>query len=222
VGGRISAVAVALVSALAFSAAAGARPDSSVVATYVAVQAGSAQRTPAWRGSWLPGLHRRLRRERRTVLGVSAPASVQSSEKPALSAVDRAVLDGLNAVRARHRLRPLSVSSGLTAAARHHSLEMVRRGFFAHESADGSSFVRRIRRFYRNFRSAAENIAFGCPDLSADAAMSLWMKSPPHRRNILDPRWREIGIAVVHVDSAAGPDYQGDPTTVVTTDFGRR
>lgn len=161
----------------------------------------------------------------RALLPLAAPASTATPAKPAkpaLGAVDRAVLDRINAVRTRHGLRPLVLSAGLTAAARQHSLEMVRQGYFAHQSSDGSSFDRRIRRFYPRLRSAGENIAYGCPDLSPTAAMDLWMNSPGHRRNILDPRWREIGIAIVHADSASGPDYRGDATTVATTDFGLR
>ena len=220
-GRRVSVGLVAIVALLAICAAAAARPEAQVVADYVGVQA-RAQLAPNWRQSIASRPYRLLRTERRAALGVTSPARSSEAKKPALSAADRAILDRLNQMRAAHGLRPLVVSAALTAAARHHSLEMVRSGFFAHESADGSPFDRRIRRFYRSFRSAGENIAFGCPDLSADAAMALWMKSPPHRRNILDPRWREIGIAATHVDSAPGPDYQGDPTTVVTTDFGRR
>jgi uncharacterized protein YkwD len=49
----------------------------------------------------------------------------------------------------------------------------------------------------------------------------MWMASPEHRRNILDPTWREIGIAAVHAASAPGT-YGGQPVTVITTDFGVR
>jgi uncharacterized protein YkwD len=47
------------------------------------------------------------------------------------------------------------------------------------------------------------------------------MHSPEHRANILTARWRDIGIAAVHVDSAPGT-YQNLPVTIITTDFGVR
>jgi uncharacterized protein YkwD len=142
--------------------------------------------------------------------GASSPRPAAAGARASLSAAESSILDRINAVRVTRGLRPLSVSR-----------EMVAHGYFAHESADGSSFARRIGRFY-HYRSAGENIAFGCPDLSPTEAMEMWLKSPPHRRNILYGRFRQIGISVVHVESAPGPDYEGDPTTVVTTDFGSR
>ena len=47
------------------------------------------------------------------------------------------------------------------------------------------------------------------------------MRSPEHRANILNPNWREIGIAAVHSDGAPGT-FGGLPVTIITTDFGVR
>jgi uncharacterized protein YkwD len=47
------------------------------------------------------------------------------------------------------------------------------------------------------------------------------MASPEHRANILDPRWRDLGVSALHVDAAPGV-YQGLAVTIVTTDFGVR
>jgi uncharacterized protein YkwD len=48
-----------------------------------------------------------------------------------------------------------------------------------------------------------------------------WMSSPEHRRNLLDPAWRQIGLATLTVPSAPGV-YAGRDVTVVTADFGVR
>jgi uncharacterized protein YkwD len=49
----------------------------------------------------------------------------------------------------------------------------------------------------------------------------MWLRSRPHRRNLLTPRWREIGLSAVHV--AAAPGFFGGRTvTIVTADFGVR
>jgi uncharacterized protein YkwD len=48
----------------------------------------------------------------------------------------------------------------------------------------------------------------------------MWMHSPEHRANILDSRWREIGVAAVH--TTAGGTYGNQPVTIITTDFGVR
>jgi uncharacterized protein YkwD len=47
------------------------------------------------------------------------------------------------------------------------------------------------------------------------------MQSPHHRANLLNPRWREIGLAAVHSDSAPGV-YSGQSATIITADFGVR
>jgi len=47
------------------------------------------------------------------------------------------------------------------------------------------------------------------------------MKSPPHRKIILTPNWRDIGIGGVHAAAAPGV-YQGLGVTIVTADFGVR
>jgi uncharacterized protein YkwD len=49
----------------------------------------------------------------------------------------------------------------------------------------------------------------------------MWMASPPHRANILNPNWREIGIASASRADAPGA-YDDLNVTVVTTDFGVR
>jgi uncharacterized protein YkwD len=102
---------------------------------------------------------------------------------------------------------------------------MARRGYFSHDSANGASFSSRIEQFYspRGFHSwtVGENLLWASPDVGALRALKLWLASPPHRANLLSPRWREIGLAAVHSTSAPGV-YGGRPATVVTADFGAR
>ncbi len=135
------------------------------------------------------------------------------------------LLDQVNALRTAHGLARLRLSPALSAAANGHSTEMARLGYFSHNSANGASCSSRIGQFYpaRGFRSwtVGENLLWGAPDIGALRAFKLWLASPPHRDNLLSPRWREIGLAAVHSTSA--PDvYGGRPATVVTADFGAR
>jgi uncharacterized protein YkwD len=144
---------------------------------------------------------------------------------PAPAGYENVLLREINQVRSQNGLQALRSSGALSEAAEFHSRSMATRGFFAHESADGSPFGRRIERFYpsRGFRywSAGENLAYGSPSISADGAVRAWMGSPGHRANILSSSWTEIGIGAVHVDSAPGV-YDGRPATIITTDFGVR
>ena len=142
-----------------------------------------------------------------------------------VNSLDSALLVQVNAFRASHGLTQLRVSPYLGAAARAHSTQMARLGYFSHNSANGSPFSSRIATYYpaRGYRSwtVGENLLWASPDVGAARALRLWLASPPHRANLLDPRWREIGLAAVHSTRAPGV-FGGSPTTIVTTDFGAR
>jgi uncharacterized protein YkwD len=137
----------------------------------------------------------------------------------------RRLLSELNDLRRARSLVPLRVSAGLTAAAREHSLDMAREGYFGHETLGGLSVGDRISRYYPSagsrYWSVGENLAWASPDLGATRAMRLWLGSPMHRENLLTAEWREIGIGTVHVASAPGI-FGGAPVTIVTVDFGVR
>jgi uncharacterized protein YkwD len=156
---------------------------------------------------------------------VDRAAPTRHTAQTGASALESAVLADVNRVRAQHGLGPLRLSTRLAAAAAQHSREMARRGYFSHESADGSAFWKRVERFYGSahyrFWSVGENLLWSSPDVDAAGAIDMWMKSPPHRANLLNGRWREIGISAVHVTGAPG-DYRGLDVTIVTADFGVR
>jgi uncharacterized protein YkwD len=142
-----------------------------------------------------------------------------------LSALESQLLTQINAYRFRHGLRAYRLNARLTAAANLQSTSMVTRGFFAHESANGGAFWKRIAAFYgfRGYRnwSVGENLLYSSPDVSSSSALRMWITSPEHKANLLDRGWREIGLAAVHVPSAPGV-FHGDSVTVVTADFGVR
>jgi len=141
-----------------------------------------------------------------------------------MRAFDRDVLSNVNAFRQANGVRPLRLSTRLFSSATQHSTEMAARGYFSHTSANGSRFDRRIARFYpanSRYWAVGENLLWSSPDVSAAAAVQMWEHSPEHRANLLAARWREIGIAAVHVDAAPGM-YGGRPTTIITADFGAR
>jgi len=131
----------------------------------------------------------------------------------------------LNKVRVAHGLRPFRFSTNLRAAAARHSTEMGRLGFFSHASPGGGAFWRRIAWYYpaRGYRdwSVGENLEYASPSLVAADVVRDWLRSPPHRANVLSSRWRDGGIGAVFV--APAPGIYGDlPTTIVTLDVGRR
>ena len=141
------------------------------------------------------------------------------------ASLDRGILVEINALRSSRGLRKLVFSASLAGAARSHSFEMARAGYFAHESANGGTFAQRLLRFYTSagYRSwrAGENLLWASPDVDAKKAVELWQQSPEHRKILYTPAWREIGVSAVHTPS--GPRvYNGLAVTIVTANFGAR
>jgi len=154
----------------------------------------------------------------------TAGARASSGQAVVLSSLEADIVGRMNAQRGARGLRPLRVSRGLTLAAKYHSHQMGLLGFFEHESRNGAPFWKRIERFYpagRGYWSVGENILWESPDASGPSAVREWMKSPPHRHNILTREWRDVGVSAVHFDAAPGA-FGGRPVTIVTADFGVR
>jgi uncharacterized protein YkwD len=110
-----------------------------------------------------------------------------------------------NDARAREGLTPLNSSSRLMEAARIHANQMAETGRMEHtiSGAQYPTMQSRLAAVGYSFWHAAENIAWNARS-SADAVDG-WMKSPPHRANILDPRLTEMGAAVTR--AANGQTY---------------
>ena len=126
----------------------------------------------------------------------------------------------LNRERRARGMRRLRLNRRLTVASIRHSRNMVRKGFFAH-----GNFVSRIMNARYAKRRAAwslgENIAWGTGGLATPAQIVRgWMNSPGHRANILNPRYRDIGIGIVN--GAPGLARAASNGATYTTDFGRR
>jgi len=156
--------------------------------------------------------------------GTAQPAGARVTAVE-LTTLDHGVLDQLNAIRKLHGLVPLTLNPALNASSAQHSVEMGTRGYFEHNSADGTLFWKRIQRYYpaSSFRywSVGENLLWSSPDVDPAQAMRMWMNSPEHRANILNPNWRQIGVSSVHLTAAPGT-YGNLAVTIITTDFGVR
>jgi uncharacterized protein YkwD len=119
-----------------------------------------------------------------------------------------------------HRVRP---DSRLIAPGRHHNWDMQQNlHALAHPSSNGDSFSTRISRFgYMNGArqwAVGEILADGYGTYTPRSVMYGWMASAPHSRVLHDPRYRQIGIAVIH-GTAANPAADG---ALFTVDFGMR
>jgi uncharacterized protein YkwD len=162
------------------------------------------------------------------LVGAFAPAPAHAragGRTTELSLLESGVLAQINFIRVQHDLAPLRLSAELGEAADEHSQEMASDGYFEHDSFDGSVFWKRIGAFYSSagygYWSVGENLLWGSPNVGSVGALQMWMRSPDHRENILNPRWREIGVSAVHAVHAPGT-YRHKTVTIITTDFGVR
>jgi uncharacterized protein YkwD len=89
---------------------------------------------------------------------------------------------------------PLNVSRDLNDAAAGHARDMARKKYFEHQGRDGSQPKDRVLRAGYKSRLTGENIALG-PE-SAEEVVAGWLDSPGHCANIMDPRFRDIGVGV--------------------------
>lgn len=155
----------------------------------------------------------------------SASALATARSERSLRTVNRGVLADVNRFRVAHGLVPLRESPALDRSACQHSLEMGRVGYFAHSSADGTAFWRRIQQYFgsRNdsYWSVGENLLWGSPSVSPGQALKMWIASPEHLRNLLNSKWRRIGVSAVEVVGAPGV-FHGLRVTIITADFGVR
>ncbi len=130
----------------------------------------------------------------------------------------------MNKSRASRGLRPLKTDRRLALAARRHSDDMVQRGYFSHVSRRGGNVVSRLRSagYFRGDLRAwfvGENLAWGAGWNSTPRAIWLsWMRSSGHRANILQSRFREVGVGVVLQTPTARPRHGA----TYTTTFGMR
>lgn len=112
------------------------------------------------------------------------------------------ILAAVNAERKKAGVPPLRSNSLLDKAAQRHAQDMLARGYFAHESPAGKTVRERTREAGYDWRAIGENIAEG--QFSAEEVMRTWMNSPGHRRNILAPNFRELGVGLALGRSGSG------------------
>ncbi len=97
-----------------------------------------------------------------------------------------------NRLRSDAKLHSLELSKKLQAAAEEHVKDMADRHKMTHDGSDGSTSSSRIAGHGYRFRRCGENVAYGAR--TCEAVMKGWMKSPPHKANILGS-FSQIGAA---------------------------
>lgn len=134
------------------------------------------------------------------VLGISSDMTVSQ------------VIGNTNKERQAKGLSTLTENSSLDAAAAAKARNMLEENYWAHYSPSGKDPWGFIKGAGYRFTYAGENLARGF--YNANDVVAAWMNSPSHRDNLLNPKYKEIGIAVVE------GTLQGQQTVLVVQMFG--
>jgi len=146
----------------------------------------------------------------------SAPAGgadrVGQGERAAVVSKRDRVIQITNKKRRAHGCNNLRKNAALGRAAQKHTKRMADAGEVSHQLEGEAYFSTRITRAgYRNWTLVGENVAGG--QLTPAEVMQDWMNSAGHRANILNCRFKHIGV---------GYAKASDGTPYWTQDFGRK
>ena len=111
-----------------------------------------------------------------------------------LTADEQTMLNLVNKERVANGLKPLTIDMRVLKTARLKSADIVKLGYFNHQSPTYGSPFDMMKKYGINYSYAGENLA-GAPDVNS-AHVNL-MNSPGHRENILRPEFTKVGIGVV-------------------------
>ena len=120
-----------------------------------------------------------------------------------------------NRAREARGISPLKANADLAEAALSHSKEMVEKDYFSHDSANGEPFTERLKRAGYEYQRAGENIAWSSR-ASVERIFAMWMNSPGHKRNILNPAFKEVGFGLER------GEFKGRTVRMWTADLGHR
>jgi uncharacterized protein YkwD len=146
-------------------------------------------------------------------------ANAQTSRQEITSTIEQRIAALINLQRQENGVNALALDPALSKIARHHSQDMVNRGFFDHVNPDGKAPRDRLRLAgYTCPKMSGENIYQNnlysrvtirgnqkfqdrnSLEQIAASTVSGWMASPGHRQNILQKNYSRTGLgaAIAH------------------------
>ena len=115
-------------------------------------------------------------------------------------AYERQVVELINVERAKEGLAPLTMNSSLRDSARTRAREII--NCWGHKRPDGKRFSSAIK---IGFCGAGENIAAG--QSTPERVVKSWMASQGHRDNIMNPKFKLIGVGCYYDYSTPYKSY---------------
>ena len=110
------------------------------------------------------------------------------------TSLERELFNATNRERLAHGVPALQWSDSLAVAARNHASEMANKDALSHQFKGEPSLPSRVKQTGARFVWLSENVALGP---SPSVIHTEFVKSPPHRANILDADMNRMGVGVV-------------------------
>ena len=117
-----------------------------------------------------------------------APAAAAKPVAPASNRVQN-IINHTNAYRQAHGLRPVRANGALNALAQDWANQLVRADKLSHRPQHWNYYP-------SNIPAGGENVLQTWSDYSDALLVKLWYESPGHRKIMLDPRAKTIGVGV--------------------------
>jgi uncharacterized protein YkwD len=114
----------------------------------------------------------------------------------------KSILDPINEARAKGQMcgaqhyeaaQPVVWNKTLGEVALEHSLDMAENGFLSHKGSDGLDTGERLARAGYQWTTFGENIGQGYK--TPQDAVHAWLRSKRHCKNIMNPAFKEAGVA---------------------------
>jgi uncharacterized protein YkwD len=119
------------------------------------------------------------------------------AEDPGLALLESRLHSAVNDFRREQHLIPLERRPELDRVARGHSEDMARRGFFAHESPEGRTWVERLQLAgVTGFTMAGENVGQTNRAEPNREILEGWKQSPAHRQNLMSRPMNATGVGI--------------------------
>jgi len=123
------------------------------------------------------------------------------------------VIKFTNVERVKAGLLPLEENAELDASSSMKTQDLLDSQYFAHESPSGIGVADLAERAGYEFILIGENLALG--NFKDDQALvQAWMDSPGHRENILNVKYKDIGVSVIR------GTFEGEATWFAVQHFG--
>ncbi len=124
------------------------------------------------------------------------------------------IISEINKIRVANGLQPLAENPKLNIAALLKAQDMIDNDYFNHYSPSGKTPWDWFSAAKYNYKYAGENLALNFWD-DKDAVQA-WLDSPTHKENILNPNFKETGLAILSGTTSTTKENR----TVVVQMFG--